>query len=246
MVQRVAGGGRGDTCSELQQTQQGWDTGGAARTAHASPDPRSVLMGTARSRLRFALPGARLGGRFITLRPSSLPRGPLQFRGGQSSLGSAPIEATSPWALGIGSASRGGGKAETRRWSCCPAKKRCKTLGARSRVKGPRGSPPYGAGAGPGGSLSDAWHQRAQSIPATGTGEDGLNPPHPEVVGRDTGLGGAGPSPFGRNPEAQPLTRAPSHHGCTSTGQQQQAEGKRFLIPNPIPLQHEPIFLSLF
>uniref|UniRef100_A0A8B9FNR4 NDUFA4 mitochondrial complex associated like 2 n=1 Tax=Amazona collaria TaxID=241587 RepID=A0A8B9FNR4_9PSIT len=29
-------------------------------------------MGTARSRLRFAFPGARLGGRFITLNPSSL------------------------------------------------------------------------------------------------------------------------------------------------------------------------------
>lgn len=60
-----------------------------------------------------------------------------------------------------------------------------------------------------------------------------------------------GPSPLGRNRRPRLLTHAgsrtpvPAPAPAPGAGQQ-QAEGKRFLIPNPIPLQHEPIFLSLF
>lgn len=71
------------------------------------PRSRAATNGHGEAPAVFAFPGAQVGGRFITLRPSSLARGPQQFGGGQSCCVSAPIEAASPWAPGIGSARRG-------------------------------------------------------------------------------------------------------------------------------------------
>lgn len=90
------------------------------------PHSRAATNGHGEAPAVFAFPGAQVGGRFITLRPSSLARGPQQFGGGQSCCVLAPIEAASPWAPGIGSARRGG--VETRRWSCSPCSGEMKAL----------------------------------------------------------------------------------------------------------------------